>query len=159
MTDAANGNVLEVRLRRAERQKLKRGLRSKEWKPRERVRARILLLSDEGWDRESIATATGSSTSTIWRVRRRYRDRGLEGALVEAARPGAPGKLTKVDEQRVAALACTDPPPGFARWSVRLLHEEATKRKIVSGVSRERIRIVLRDHGLKPWQEKNVVHS
>jgi hypothetical protein len=60
--------------------------------------------------------------------------------------------------QQLVALACTDPPTGFARWSVRLLTKEAVSKGIVPKVGRERIRLVLREHGIKPWREKNVVH-
>jgi putative transposase len=48
-------------------------------------------------------------------------------------------------------------PLGQARWSVRLIAEEAVKRKLVAKIGRETIRILLRTHDLKPWREKNVV--
>ncbi len=148
-----------VRLRARERRELEQLLRGGELSSRVRVRARVLLLSHEGWDRESIATATGSSTSTVGRVRRRYCEEGLKAALRERPRPGASPKLSPQEEQRVVALACTDPPKGFARWSLRLLTREAIRRGIVPPVSREPIRLALHEHGIKPWREKNVVHS
>ncbi len=48
---------------------------------------------------------------------------------------------------------------GQARWSVRLIVQEAVKRKLVPKVGRETIRILLRNHDLKPWREKNVVRG
>ena len=51
------------------------------------------------------------------------------------------------------------PPEGRARWTVRLLAEEAVKRKLVPGVGRETVRILLENHDLKPWREKNVVRG
>ena len=102
--------------------------------------------------------AAGTSTSTISRVRSQYIAEGLDEALSEKPRPGAARKLSDRQVQRIIAVACTDPPEGFARWSVRLLTEEVHRRGLVgAGVSRERIRLVLRDHDLKPWREKNVV--
>jgi transposase len=148
-----------VRLRKSRREELERLIKGREATARERVRARILLLSHAGWDRPSIAEATGSSTSTVGRVRRQYCQEGLAEALAEKARPGAPLKLTAKQEQEIVALVCTTPPKGFARWSVRLLTEEVIQRGISKPVSQERIRVVLRDHDLKPWREKNVVHS
>ena len=148
-----------VRLRAHDRRWLDGLLRGEEATARERVRARILLLSEEGWDRESISTATGSSTSTVGRVRRQYCEGGVSAALSELPRPGAQPKLNASQEQRVVALACTDPPKGYARWSLRLLTKEAIRRELVPKVSRERIRILLHEHGIKPWREKNVVHS
>ncbi len=147
-----------VRLTDPERDKLKQLLRGDEARSRVRVRAQILLLSHEGWDRESIATATNSSTSTVGRVRRRFCEEGLMAALNERHRPGAQSKLNAQQEQRVVALACTDPPDGYARWSLRLLTAEAIRRGLVPKVSRERIRVVLHEHDIKPWREKNVVH-
>lgn len=128
--------------------KLDRLLKGRKATPRERVRARIVLLSHAGWDRPRIAEATGSSTSTVGRVRRQYCEEGLAETLGEKPRPGAPAKLTPRQEQEIIALVCTDPPEGFARWSVRLLNEEVIRRGIGEPVSDERIRVVLRDHGL-----------
>jgi len=50
-------------------------------------------------------------------------------------------------------------PRGFARWTVRLVAEEAVKRRLVPRVGRETIRILLLSHDLKPWREKNVVRG
>lgn len=148
-----------VRLTAHERRELERLLKGKKAKPRERVRARILLLSSEQWDRESIATATGSSTATVGRVRRRYCDEGCEAALGERERPGSRAKLGDGDRQRLVALACSDPPVGFAKWSIRLLRAEAVRRGTIPDVGRETVRTVLHEHGIKPWREKNVVRS
>ena len=51
-------------------------------------------------------------------------------------------------------MVCSNPPEGRARWTVRLVAEEAVKRKLVPGVGRETIRILLLSHDLKPWREK-----
>jgi len=76
---------------------------------------------------------------------------GLERALYERPRPGK--------RQRIIALACSQPPEGRARWTVRLLAEESVKRKLVPGIGRETIRVLLESHDLKPWREKNVVRG
>ena len=52
-----------------------------------------------------------------------------------------------------------EPPEGRARWSVRLIADEAVKRKLAPQVGRETIRILLQSHELKPWREKNVVRG
>jgi hypothetical protein len=56
-------------------------------------------------------------------------------------------------------MVCSDPSEGRARWTVRLVAEEAIKRKLAPAVGRETIRILLLDHDLKPWREKNVVRG
>jgi hypothetical protein len=56
-------------------------------------------------------------------------------------------------------MVCGSAPASMARWSVRLIAEEAVKRKLTQQVGRETIRILLQSHELKPWREKNVVRG
>ena len=70
------------------------------------------------------------------------------------ARPGAAEVLTASDKQRIIAMVCSAPPPGAVRWTVRLVAEEAMKRKLVPQVGRETVRVLLQSHDLKPWREK-----
>jgi hypothetical protein len=56
-------------------------------------------------------------------------------------------------------MVCWKPPEGRARWTVRLIVEEAVKRKLVPKAGRETIRVLLQSHDLKPWREKNVVRG
>jgi hypothetical protein len=67
--------------------------------------------------------------------------------------------LDAPQRQRIVALVCSPPPEGRARWTVRLLADEAVKRKLVPRVGRETVRILLESHDLKPWREKNVVRG
>ncbi len=67
--------------------------------------------------------------------------------------------LDHSQKQRLIAMVCSSPPEGRARWTVRLVAEEAVKRKLVPRVGRETIRILLLSHDLKPWREKNVGSS
>jgi putative transposase len=148
-----------IKLAERQRERLEELLKDKEAVPRERVRAQVLLLSDRGWKRGDITEATGASQATIARVRRRFKERGMDAALTEDERSGVPAKISASDEQRIVALVCSPAPEGRGRWTVRLLVEEAVKRKVVKSIGRERMRVILRDHELKPWREKNVVHS
>src|SRR4051794_5925041 len=63
---------------------------------------------------------------------------------------------TTRQKQRLIAMVCSNPPEGRARWTVRLVAQEAVKRKLVPRVGRETIRILLLSHDLKRWREKNV---
>jgi putative transposase len=65
--------------------------------------------------------------------------------------------LDTKQRQRIIAMVCSDPPEGRARWTVRLIAEEAVKRKLAPQVGRETIRVLLLSHDFKPWREKNVV--
>jgi putative transposase len=69
---------------------------------------------------------------------------------------GAAEVLDESQKQHLIAMVCSSPPEGRARWTVRLVAEEAVKRKLVPRVGRETIRILLLSHDLKPWREKNV---
>jgi len=79
--------------------------------------------------------------------------------LYEGARPGKERRLDAQQRQRIVALICSPAPEGRARWTVRLLAEEAVKRKLVPRVGRETVRILLESQDLKPWREKNVVRG
>lgn len=79
--------------------------------------------------------------------------------MYERARPGKAALLNGRQRQRIVALVCGPPPEGRAGWTVRLLAEEAVKRRLVPRVSRETVRILLENHDLKPWRGKNVVRG
>jgi transposase len=95
----------------------------------------------------------------IREIAHRYNSNGLEAALYDKQRPGAKPALDDSQKQRIVAMVCSKPPEGRARWTVRLIVEEAIKRKLVPKAGRETIRILLQSHDLKPWREKNVVRG
>jgi transposase len=101
----------------------------------------------------------GVAAKTVRAIARRYEEEGLEAALYEKPRPGQPRLLDAGRSQRIIAMVCGPPPEGRARWSVRLIAQEAVKRKFALRVGRETIRILLTHHDLKPWREKNVVRG
>jgi putative transposase len=120
-------------------------------------RIRVLELLDEGLSVRATAKAVGGYPREISRVGKRYLKGGLEMALSDDPRPKPPKMLDSPQEAAIVAMVCGPPPEGRARWTVRLVAEEAVERKIVDRVGRETIRIVLATHDLKPWREKNVV--
>jgi putative transposase len=121
------------------------------------LRALALLQLAEGISAPHIARTIPLTPQAIRRLGHRYRKAGLDGALYEKQRPGAVEVLDSSQKQRIIAMVCADPPDGRARWTVRLVAEEAVKRKLVPHVGRETIRVLLLHHDLKPWREKNVV--
>jgi transposase len=94
---------------------------------RTQTRARILLLTDrsQGHSRKDaqIAAALLCSLGTVRNVRHRFLTEGVEAALYDKARPGAKPKITGDLEAQLTVLACSDPPEGNARWTLRLLAE------------------------------------
>ena len=87
-------------------------------------RAQILLAADQGSTDEEIARNVAVGTSTVYRTKQRFVETGLESALSEAPRPGAPRKLDVQDEAILCAVACSKPPSGRAHWTLQLLADE-----------------------------------
>ena len=123
------------------------------------LRALALLQMAKGAGAPRIADVIPLTPQAIRKVGHRYEQGGLESALYEKQRPGAMSVLDDSQKQRIIAMVCSAPPQGRARWTVRLVAEEAVKRKLVPRVGRETIRILLLSHDLKPWREKNVVRG
>jgi hypothetical protein len=107
----------------------------------------------------AVAGMVRLTPKAVREIGRRYEDSGLHQALYDKSRPGAAPVLGDSHKQRIIAMVCSQPPAGRARWTVRLVAEEAVKRKLVPKVGREAIRILLLHHDLKPWREKNVVRG
>ncbi len=123
------------------------------------LRALALRQLAEGASAPQIAKVVPLTAQAIRNIGRRYQQSGLESALFEKQRPGAATVLDDSQKQRIIAMVCSDPPEGRARWTVRLVAQEAVKRKLIPRVGRETIRILLLAHDLKPWREKNVVRD
>ena len=121
------------------------------------VRVLALLQLDRGGGASAAARAVGLTPQAVRLIAQRYRRGGLDAAIYEGPRPGAEEVLSPSEKQRIIAMVCSAPPPGASRWTVRLIAEEALKRKLVPRVGRETVRVLLQSHDLKPWREKNVV--
>jgi putative transposase len=121
------------------------------------LRALTLLQLAEHTGAPQIARVIPLTPQAIRRLGHRYQRAGLDGALYEKQRPGAAEVLDTNQKQRIIAMVCSNPPEGRARWTVRLVAEEAVKRRLAPRVGRETIRILLQHHDLRPWREKNVV--
>ena len=117
-------------------------------------RALVLLKSDEGFTDEEIVEHVGCSDRMVRRVRKRFCTAGVERALYDAPRSGAPAAFTARQRQQVVALACSEPPEGRVRWTLQLLCRYAAKQGIVASVSKSEVALWLAEHDLKPWRKK-----
>jgi putative transposase len=111
---------------------------------RQRRRHQILLLADQGQTDAQIVQATGAGLSTVERLRKRYAREGLEAALGEKPRRGAPAKLDGKQEALIVALACSEAPQGHAKWSARLLAHRAVELEVVEALSEATVRRLLK---------------
>jgi transposase len=117
-----------VDLTTEERADLENRLRGSEMRVRKVKRIQILLKVDEGWTDEQIAATLGVGLSTVERTRRKFVERGLEGAVTNRRpRRKYARKVEGQVEAHLIALACGPPPEGYARWSLRLLADEVVK--------------------------------
>jgi putative transposase len=144
---------VHVRLGRKDRQQLAAMLRKGRESARALRRASILSQLGGGQKAMQVSSNVGVAAKTVRAVARRYEEEGLESALYEKPRPGKQRALDTGQSQRIIAMVCGPAPQGTARWSVRLIAEEAVKRKLAPHVGRETIRILLQNHELKPWRE------
>ena len=150
---------LDIDVSKRDQQELRSLLKSGVQQVRVVLRALALLQLAEDVSAPQVAKTIPLTPQAIRRLGHRYQKAGLEGALYEKQRPGAAVVLDNNQRQRIIAMVCADPPEGRARWTVRLVAEQAVKRKLVPRVGRETIRILLLHHDLKPWREKNVVRG
>lgn len=144
-----------VRLDAPTRERLRRLVSTGSAHARAIQHAHTLLLTDEGddgpaWGDEKVADALGTSDRTVARTRKRFCTEGLDAALrVIADRPGRPPKIDGTAEAHLVALACSEPPAGRDRWSVRLLSDRFVALGVERGwlgesVSRETVRVALK---------------
>ncbi|HWP02630.1 MAG TPA: helix-turn-helix domain-containing protein [Gemmatimonadaceae bacterium] len=123
------------------------------------LRAMALLQLDRGASAPEVARTPPLTPQAVRKIAHRYRTGGLARALYDRPRPGAAEVLAPAEKQRIVAMVCSPPPRGRARWTVRLIAQEAVKRKLVPRVGRETIRILLQAHDLKPWRGKKVARG
>ena len=120
-------------------------------------RAHMLLKATQGLSDEQIAQAVDTSRATVFRTRKRFVEEGLE-ALNERPRSGQPNKLDGRQQAHIIAVACSEPPQGRARWTLRLLAAKVVQLDFAESISPETVRNMLK----KPTQtlaESPVVHS
>lgn len=117
---------------------------------REVNRAHILAALDRGVSDAQISQVLGVERTAIWRTRSAYREHGVEYALRDVPRTGKPRIYGAEQEAELTALACSTPPAGQQRWTVRRLTEEMRKRPGLEGVSRETVRRLLKKTSSNP---------
>lgn len=108
-------------------------------------RAHILLLSDQRQQKSDtdIAKTLSVCVATVANVRKRYHDSGLE-SIYDRPRGNQPTKFKGKPAARITALACTQAPPGHARWTLRMLADKAVVLDIVDSISHQSVRNILK---------------
>jgi transposase len=113
-------------------------------------RAHILLKVDEGKTDTEISQMLYISEQTIRRTRLRFAQDGLQSALEDKPHPAKGSALDEKQEARIIALACSEPPAGQARWTLELLRQEVLKDGMVTHLSPETVRLLLKKTNSNP---------
>jgi transposase len=139
-----------VTLTPPERQELQQLISRGKADARKLAHARVLLQADESTHGPSrtdqeIAAALDVATRTVERVRERFVEQGLEAALLpKPSKRVYARKLDGRQEARLIALACSKPPAGKRRWTLRLLADEMVELEVVDSLSHETVRQTLK---------------
>ena len=143
--------VFIVRLTDEDRLELKALLRKGKASARSLMRARILLKANQGdkgeaWTDAEIAEALEVAPKTVFNIRRRWVEEGLEAALnrKKQKRPSRARKLDGKAEAKLVATCCGPPPQGRARWTLRLLADKLAELEAVESISPETVRQTLK---------------
>jgi transposase len=138
----------KLKLNNTERVYLRTFKKSGEHSLREFNRATVLIFLDKGLAISEIENLLEIDRTTIWRIRKRYLEHGLEVALAEDSRSGQPVKYSTFHEAELTALACGPAPEGRRRWTVRLLVKELNKQKGFETITYGSVRKLLKKTNL-----------
>ncbi|TSA37490.1 MAG: IS630 family transposase [Porphyromonadaceae bacterium] len=152
-------NTYKVTLTKEERDQLTEITRTGTHAARKIIHALILLNVDRGTYNaeqqinEEVCKVLKIGMRTIDRVKKRFVEEGLEAALKMAPTSREYEKLVDGDmEAHLIALACGEPPKGYARWSLRLLADRLVELRIADNISYETVRRTPKKNELKPWK-------
>jgi len=151
-----------VRLSPDEREQLEALIRKGRSPARRLLKARILLKADvsdagAGWSDSRIVEALETSVSMVFRVRQQLVEEGLEAVLSrkQRATPGVARIFDGEKEAKLIALACSKPPKGRARWTLRLLEKKVVELNIVDRASDSTIGRTLKKTFSSPISDSN----
>jgi transposase len=133
-----------VKLTAEQRAGLKAMLRKGVAPARTLTHARLLLRAEEGGSDRVIAAGLDIHPRTVERTRRRFVEGGLPRALHDKPRPGGRPKLDDKQKAVLVALACSQPPQGYARWTMQLLADRLVVLQVVDALSDETVRRTLK---------------
>jgi transposase len=133
-----------IKLRKNELRSLITIIKRGTTRARTQTRARILDLLHRGRHPDEIAALLQVSLQTIFNVKRRYLSEGFEAALFDKARSGRPVRIDGTQRAKITALACSAPPEGYARWSLRLLADKAVELELCEAVSHNAVKEILK---------------
>ena len=100
--------------------------------------------AQEGWSASQVVAALDTSPRTVFRIKRRYAEEGLDGVLYDHPQANRYRKLDDRVEAHLIALACRDAPEGHEHWTLRLLADQVVELGVVQSLSYETVRLRLK---------------
>lgn len=132
------------KLKTKDKNYLKDFIKSGKQNAKEIERGYILMALDKEKSCSEIMDFYFVGRTTIWRIKNKYVEYGLEAALKDTPRSGQPIKYNEKGEAEIVALACTKAPAGRARWTLKLMESELRNRNGMETINRETIRLTLK---------------
>jgi len=114
------------------------------------TRAHILLKDSEGWGIERLAETFGVSPATVSKVRKRYREGGVDRVLKDNVQSNRRRAWSGAEEALVVALACSPVPEEHDRWTLRMLRDKLVELDVVESISAATIHSLLKKMNLSP---------
>ena len=137
----------QIQLTEEQRKELKKVVSIGTSQARVQTRARIVLMAAKGAGNQEIADALGVSWRTVIRIKTRFKEEGLE-AIKEHSRAGRPPRITGDIEAKLVMLACSAPPEGRGRWTLRLLADKMVELQYIESISNVGVMKRLKKTGL-----------
>jgi putative transposase len=132
-----------LQLKKSEREYLEKLLARGQLRAKVFQRATALLELDRGKTLEAVATTLNVNRVSVMRWRDSYRRQGLK-SLEDAPRSGRPIQIDGTQRAKITALACSEAPPGYARWNLRLLAEKVVELGYCDRISHTQVGNVLK---------------
>ncbi len=132
-------------------------LSKKETSAREQTRARVLDLLSREEHPAQIANLLKVGIATVYNIQKRFLETGFEAALYDKPRSGKPPVIKPEEKARITALACSDAPSGYARWTLRLLADKAVEMNYIESISHMEVgRILKKTHSSRIGRNNGV---
>ena len=136
---------IHLQLSEADRAHLQALVRQQKVSVKVHRRATALLALDAGESLQAAGrAAAGANYNSVAAWRDTYKAEGLAAVLRDRPRPGRPPRIDGTQRAKVTALACSTPPAGHARWSLRLLADRSVELGLVEAISHNHVRAVLK---------------
>lgn len=133
-----------IQLTEIEQSSLTTILTKKETSAREQTRGRVLDLLARSEHPETIANLLQVGIATVYNIQKRFLEGRLEAALNDKPRSGKPPTIKPEEKAKITALACSDAPAGYARWTLRLLADKSVELGYIDSVSHSEVGRILK---------------